>query len=190
MSENLELSEPKLQNDIPGTYKEPGNLPSPLICEPISKKWQNSLVDRWWSTIYDVSRDNRQQKNTFSKPRKLISRLLSFGGSEACVPLSDEHTEALLDDGLLLLGDNPVLTFGIANNCHENSSIIWRGGQKELVLMTGYALGDDGMWRQHSWCVFKETGQVIETTCESIAYFGVVLNDEDSEEFYHNNYIM
>ena len=55
--------------------------------------------------------------------------------------------------------------------------------------MTGYALSDDGMWRQHSWCIcdageeYIEDSIIIETTEKRLAYFGFIMDEEESEEF-------
>ena len=47
-------------------------------------------------------------------------------------------------------------------------------------------LSEDGLWRQHSWVVqpMTRTVKVWETTVERVAYFGVVLNDEECQEFF------
>ena len=48
--------------------------------------------------------------------------------------------------------------------------------------MTGYALSDDGLWRQHSWLIAKPGRRwtVIETTCRRLLYYGVVLTEEEA----------
>lgn len=50
-----------------------------------------------------------------------------------------------------------------------------------------HALGNtdddnDGCWRSHSWLV-DDNGDVIETTVGRRAYFGVVLNGDESDDF-------
>lgn len=57
-------------------------------------------------------------------------------------------------------------------------------------ICTGYALSEDGMWRQHSWIIWHKarSNQIIETTVPRILYFGFVMTTEMCEEFADNNY--
>lgn len=52
-----------------------------------------------------------------------------------------------------------------------------------LVIMTGYALSDDGIWRAHSWGVDLTTGDTIETTDARWLYFGFRLSPDEAERF-------
>src|SRR5262249_8464594 len=46
-------------------------------------------------------------------------------------------------------------------------------------IASGYALTEDGLWRQHFWGVDTAAGRVLETTVRRVRYFGVVLGDGD-----------
>jgi hypothetical protein len=66
--------------------------------------------------------------------------------------------------------------------CHKNCVDLrcYVGtGSSEYRIVYGWALGDNGIWYCHSWCV-KRTGpeNIIETTRPRIGYFGFVVPDE------------
>ena len=73
---------------------------------------------------------------------------------------------------------------GAPNGCHKNSAKLWSEGKGKIV--TGYALSDDGLWRQHSWV--NAGNQLIETTEPRVIYFGYTLDEDESKEFDNNNY--
>ena len=70
---------------------------------------------------------------------------------------------------------------GLASQCHVNTAHLWLEGRVQGIA-TGYALSDDGLWRQHSWGL-DDHGRIVETTEERIAYFGFRLNGSESREF-------
>lgn len=71
------------------------------------------------------------------------------------------------------------------SQCHRNSYNIYLDNPDDNILATGYALSDNGMWRQHSWVVKKgkKNNEIIETTVERVLYFGIVLNKTESNIF-------
>jgi len=74
---------------------------------------------------------------------------------------------------------------GRRSQCHTNAAQLWLD-KKVCAIATGYALSDDGLWRQHSWGV-DEDGRAVETTEERIAYFGFELDEDESREFVEAN---
>ena len=55
--------------------------------------------------------------------------------------------------------------------------------------MTGYALSDDGLWRQHSWGLLTDD-RVVETTVARLRYFGAILTDPAAAEFVLANFVV
>lgn len=54
-------------------------------------------------------------------------------------------------------------------------------------LLTGYALSDDGYWRQHSsWCL-SPARRLIETTVRREHYFGFRLSEDEAFAFANAN---
>jgi len=103
---------------------------------------------------------------------RLEQRLLSMGG-EMVVPRQEPDQEDLLSWGRLWSGDNVKVVTGTPCDCHGNVAELWRSNQKRYRIATGWALSEDGLWRQHSWIVDWRT--IIETTIPREKYFGFVL---------------
>jgi hypothetical protein len=66
--------------------------------------------------------------------------------------------------------------------CHGNALGLWLASGGGVRVATGYALSDDGLWRQHSWALVD--GRLVETTpCPRLRYFGFELSHAEAEEF-------
>jgi hypothetical protein len=72
---------------------------------------------------------------------------------------------------------------GEVSACHHNAVALWRSGDA-CAIGSGYALSDDGRWREHTWGV-AEDGELLETTEARTAYFGVELRGQSAEQFAH-----
>lgn len=123
-------------------------------------------------------------------------------GSVACLPPGgEEDLDGLLDFGVMLVPDRVSAMPGQANQCHANAAAMWDANRDRCRVATGYGLGDDGVWRQHSWCVtMKGQGNVWEedsgdpkawdvweTTVPCLAYFGMVLDHAACARFMADN---
>ncbi len=170
------------------TYTE---MPKPLKWnkQGIDAKWKKSLETKWWSQnfieIESLSKDQL-------KLRTFADRLLTFGGNEVCIPELDEDLYNYETRGQLWYGTESRLIRGTQSQCHANSAALWEVNRNHarIKIATGYALSkNDGMWRQHSWCVLKQNEKVhvVETTTRREGYFGYVLTDQEADEFYVNN---
>jgi hypothetical protein len=117
---------------------------------------------------------------------RLKELLLGIGGDFLVAPpKADPDIPFLLDHGILMSG--PIrLNLMESSSCHQNVSSIWM--QRELGIVgiaTGYALSDDGLWRQHSWGILRDG--LLETTKERLKYFGILLQDEGANRFAEAN---
>lgn len=66
--------------------------------------------------------------------------------------------------------------------CHQNIAAIWKFQRPSIAsIATGYALSEDGLWRQHSWGILQEG--LLETTKERRRYFGILLNSSAADHF-------
>jgi hypothetical protein len=162
----------------------PSQLPNPIVTRPIDKDWDNCIKDRYW--YHTTTREMFIQENLYD----LRTLLLSFGGSEVCLPVKDRDADNILKRGQLWYGDRVYKTLGKPSQCHANSANCWYNNQENIVLCTGYALSEDGMWRQHTWCVEPRVrkSRVIETTVKRVAYFGFAMTKEEALEFYDWNF--
>jgi hypothetical protein len=129
-------------------------------------------------------------QETVPVPRvPLKHQLHELGGRYMPSPY-EPHLDLILQRGQVF--DEPVeFVPGEPNHCHENVALMWKKDQEAFSIATGYALADDGWWRQHSWVIRKHptAGQarIVETTVLFERYFGVLLNDREAEAFWRNN---
>ena len=70
--------------------------------------------------------------------------------------------------------------------CHQNVASVWKAHKFGIVgICTGYALTEDGLWRQHSWGLLREA--LLETTEPRVKYFGILLQGDKAERFANSN---
>ena len=117
---------------------------------------------------------------------QLFDLLLSHGGL-AVVPSDEPHLEAIVKWGFTQKDGRAKKAAGRPINCHANSAILWSKKPDTLAIVTGWALSDDGVWRQHTWVRERKSGRIHETTVPRILYFGVELTPEEAEHFYDVN---
>jgi len=115
--------------------------------------------------------------------QQLRSYLLCFGGRELVYPLTpDRDLAELMNRGEWMTGA-VVLKRMARSACHRNVAKLWLAKPGKLsAIGTGYALSDDGLWRQHSWGL-RADGRIVETTIARQKYFGLMLRDRDAEVF-------
>jgi hypothetical protein len=112
---------------------------------------------------------------------RLATVVLGHGGIHVVPPLvPDILVDVLSEQGKPWAADVRHLP-GQASSCHDNSIELWRSGEAASIG-TGYALSDDGLWREHSWAATAE-GVIIETTEPRARYFGLDLSGDEAEGF-------
>lgn len=113
--------------------------------------------------------------------KRFCGLVLGHGGRLVVPPLSPDPMLGFLAERARLW-DNPVAHRPLRRSeCHGNAVGLWRQGDA-VAIGTGYALSDDGLWRSHSWALSPE-GELVETTMEREAYFGVELSGDEAERF-------
>ncbi len=143
----------------------------------------------------DCCRDGTQpeflRRAIESHPRALDlhDKLLSIGGK--CVILVPTGSrfyklDDLLDRGQEWDGKKSLLRRGSECHCHENAGRYWAASMGHLKIASGYALSDDGMWRQHSWNL-RADGYVLESTEPRLKYYGIIPDEVDSFAFFVSN---
>jgi hypothetical protein len=111
--------------------------------------------------------------------------VLTFGGELVVPPMCPEPDLDELLTGAQVWGPDARLQLEEEVSCHENVAVLWIDGTA-AEIGTGYALSDDGLWRQHSWGIAAD-GVVIETTEERLRYVGVRLVGADALKFAASN---
>ena len=112
--------------------------------------------------------------------------LLAFGGLEFVPPgKPDPDLSELLSSGRLIT--EPIVMEQLdEGHCHENVAELWLSRERGLTAIgTGYALSEDGLWRQHSWGMRDD--QIVETTSERLKYFGRLLTEGEADAFANTN---
>lgn len=186
---------------IPGkpiTKRE--DLPKPIVTKKIDPEQQEFINKKFWALKYDGDFNElvsikskgeirRKAQEHMRQLFELRTRLLLFGGAEVCLPAIEEDIHWLLNFGEIWLPKNHKHIKGIPSNCHANAAKLWDKDREKYRIATGYYLHDDGMWRQHSWCLEKQPKQtrVVETTEVGVLYFGVAKSPQLCEEFLHWN---
>jgi hypothetical protein len=113
---------------------------------------------------------------------ELKVRLLKIDGCHLVAPPKPEpDLTALLAHGDVMEG--AILFEEMSrSSCHWNVAALWRSEPSPLVAIgTGYALSEDGLWRQHSWGITKT--EIFETTEPRHTYFGISLQKEEAAKF-------
>ena len=156
---------------------KPDQMPQQLVTAPIDAEWQKFIDQQWWSkknSLENLDLSEFPHPEMIKTMIKLREILLSFGGSEVCMPGYDDRIHMMK---------------GQPSQCHRNSSYCWEANQDKAVLCTGYGLSEDGMWRQHSWLVElrPRRNRIVETTVPRVAYFGYGMTTEEAWDFYYDN---
>jgi hypothetical protein len=128
--------------------------------------------------------DNRLLQLSETQPELLLlkDKLLKIGGCHLVAPTKPEpDLSPLLLEGVVMTG--PVEFEEMArNSCHWNSAHLWTSRRNSIVgIGTGYALSEDGLWRQHSWAL-TSIG-ILETTEPRHTYFGLRLEGHAADQF-------
>ena len=165
-----------------------------LTWDKIDESWLSFVKNKFWCTKFKGSLLGSVSSafNTLEEGAehiklilKLRDKLLTFGGEQACMPNVEEDLHNILNRGQFWYGDRIKIMKGEDRRCHRNSSELWWNNKDKLCIATGYALSEDGMWRQHTWCinVRPRVNQIIETTEKRIAYFGFVITYKEAMKF-------
>lgn len=184
--------------------------------DAIDPSWRERMRDIWWvsnnigsplpylrdmiSPEIEIDTPEFEEKarvNIARHEKFLVLRLLllEIGGEETCFPAIEEDIDHILERGRYYPGRSKMMA-GRPSHCHANAAGLWEANHKEhdIHLCTGYALSDDGMWRQHTWLVHRydtatqHRTRLIETTTKRLAYFGFEMTDEEAETFADENY--
>ncbi|GHP00741.1 hypothetical protein KSF_107880 [Reticulibacter mediterranei] len=161
----------------------------PLPDLPPDEQWEASTGDLQ-GLLAPYPQRSKAIKN--SVPMVLLAleqKLLAHGGTRM-VYVNEPDLAQLLERGEVFEG-RAKLVRGEPGHCHSNAARLWNEQRAELSIATGYALSEDGLWRQHSWLVRTQPKgsqrQLIETTIRRIKYYGFLLTEEEAEAFSRAN---
>lgn len=167
-------------------HKIKGNIK----CRPMNTDWKTECKENmFW---FQDTLENMKQMHPFMDDRlfDLRQKLLDFAGEVVCLPAYEEDLDNILNYGQFWVGNNVKLMRGEPSQCHANSCNLWEQNKNATRICTGYALSDDGMWRQHSWLVWHKarSNQIVETTVKRIVYYGFVMPYDMCQKFADDNF--
>ncbi|HEX6817159.1 MAG TPA: hypothetical protein VF120_02205 [Ktedonobacterales bacterium] len=113
----------------------------------------------------------------------LVSRLLAIGGVRVVPPARPDPDLALLLERGQRWDGEVTLQVGEASQCHLNAARLYVSDMRRFRIATGYALSEDGLWRQHSWLHDDVPGEhlhIVETTELRTCYYGVELTEAEA----------
>lgn len=142
-----------------------------------------SSADARLATMYDerVADHDRTHVGYGAAWAEFVAVVLRHGGRLVVPPPSpDPLLDMLRTEGRVWRGDVTLRPLQ-QSDCHRNAVSLWRDGEAPGVG-TGYALSDDGLWREHSWGVGAR-GELLETTEDRRIYFGIEFKGEDVQWF-------
>jgi len=101
--------------------------------------------------------------------------LLTAGGWAVIFLNTVDHYDELVNNGKFAMGGKGVKVPGIPSHCHENVEALVKK-KDYLNHIYGFALSEDGVWREHSWAEHKNESYILETTELRTMYYGIRLN--------------
>lgn len=129
-----------------------------------------------------LSKRLREFSKSQPELRELRRILLKLGGEELIPPPDhDPVTNFLIDYGIVFAG--PVVLKQSRHRPEERTlGRIWNRHLHGIVgIGLGYALDDDGLWREHSFGILREG--ILETMAPKRKYFGLLLIGEAADGF-------
>lgn len=163
----------------------------------IPENWHSYLFDKSIPIDFDQKYKIEQNNKTITDIdlKKLEKLLLSFDGQIVNLPDIEEDIDNILKFGQLWNGwSNTIFMKGSPSQCHRNATDLYYANYdnpdiKALTIATGYAMSNDGIWRQHSWLLRKNPRSIsiIETTEKQLLYFGFAMSDDILEDFLYYN---
>jgi hypothetical protein len=113
--------------------------------------------------------------------RELRRILLRLGGDELVPPAElDPTTTFLIDFGIVFGG--PVVLNDTIHRDIRALGRVWKRRARGIVgIGTGYALDDDGLWREHAFGILREG--IFEAMAPKRKYFGLLLIGEAADGF-------
>lgn len=121
--------------------------------------------------------------------KQLEKILLDLNGNSVKFGIdTKQELQQMIDNGRFKNTDGLKVykTGMLPNQCHRNS-VVLKLKKKSYQIFTGYALTDENVWLQHTWCANSFTN-IVETTQPFRRYYGYQLKGEELLTFINENY--
>jgi hypothetical protein len=156
-----------------------------------SQKGSPALRKRGWRAIDDpewtawAQKKSKENLRAMPELKPLQNKLLSLGGDWVSLQPEPDR-DKLLKEGKVMEGNVQLMKREVSR-CHANCAALWNTYPDVFKIATGWALSDDGIWRQHTWLLRTSDKTIIETTESRTKYFGIILNDAEANNFWWAN---
>lgn len=153
------------------------------------KEWEERIKSMWWAKC-------NNDEPGMEKMYLLRDKLLAIGGCEVCMPVTEDDYDDIMQYGQIWDNLRTIRMKGRPSQCHSNAAELWYNNRKSstekdfaVIICTGYALSDDGLWRQHSWLIQAgpRSNVLVETTEPRVCYFGFGMTFDQAEDFEYWN---
>lgn len=116
----------------------------------------------------------------------LEKKLLEYGGARMVPLIPEPHLGILLSGRMELFRNDLWKRVNLnmpSSECHINTATLYQYFFGSRIIV-GYALYNDGLWRQHTWMANTDKYTIIETTENSyLLYAGAFLMNGEAEKF-------
>lgn len=119
-----------------------------------------------------LTRDSVFQDGRFETLKNI---LLTAGGVAVIFLNTVDHYDKLVNNGVFKMGGLGIKVSGVPSHCHDNVEELVKK-KKYLRHCYGFALSEDGVWREHSWAIKDDETYILETTELRKMYYGIRLN--------------
>ena len=116
--------------------------------------------------------------------RRLEQELLEIGGTLVVLVDRQRQLERLLREGHRFTG--PVQVHKGKSDCRFNVAELWATDPDHVLIATGYALDQAGVWQQHCWAL--KDNVLHETMEQRQGYFGVAFGEPEAFTFWGLHY--
>ncbi|CAH6990139.1 hypothetical protein VCHA53O466_140134 [Vibrio chagasii] len=161
------------------------NAVTGIFWDGLDERWSDGIKrNQWWASANIRNKPNGMSTREHSKALSLYDALIHNGGCEVCLSTTnlddDLDIDSVIANGSIMGTTNSVLNEVLflemqTSNCHENAATV-KAERPEFHLCTGFYMSSEGMWREHSWLLTPDKGNIIETSSVQCAYFGVIVD--------------
>lgn len=127
----------------------------------MDKEWYERLKER------GLTADSVFDEGQYEELKKI---LLSAAGSAVIFMGEISNYDELVDRGFFRRGLVKKVG-GLQGFCHDNAEALQQK-YPHYKRVSGFALSDDGVWRDHSWLINTRNDEILETTTIRKLYFG------------------
>lgn len=145
------------------------------------------LVALEGTPVYDFFGEWDNQEPLSETEQQACRKILETGGTYLLWVPRDPDAKNYAERGQAFSNTRVTRRRGLPNQCHRNvCAYVMTHDTTRHAITTGYALSEDGMWRQHSFLTRKD-GSIIETTTQRAMYFGYRMNAAEAMDFIASN---